>query len=326
MSNRILWILILLWFIFAWIWLYMYAFVYYNGNLTLQSNISDYSVTLESQNWVVDIKKECEDIFCIFPDLSPFSYSLIVEKSGYKTIRESLNIDRNESTIIEIVLEKEITLESVSLLNSDDANVNLESTDLWDDSDSQLTQQELALLREEKIEALKNQRQSYAYFTIPQFWEVFFKAAWTWLNLSITDQLGNNKVIQSFSTRPEKNTISVQAIEWDEETIFITYGEKKYLYHILTSTFQELDLEIDVKYVKVLTGKTYWFVTEKWVFMYELFWKKTFEYFTMFSDYIFIKGWYIWLIHSGDTSKKKLLGLDSANGNIIVFHNLFIIM
>ena len=108
LSNRTLWILILIWFVLSFYWFYKYFFELKLTKLEIISNISNFSWSLVNSKFEKDFS--CITKECIIDELPPFEYELIIYKENYKIYKS--NIILNNSKII-INLEKDIKLEKV---------------------------------------------------------------------------------------------------------------------------------------------------------------------------------------------------------------------
>ena len=109
LSNRVLWILILLSMIWGFYIFYQVFFKIKLTELEINSNIENFSGSLEN----IKFSKEfyCEKKKCIIGEIPPFDYKLKIEKENYKYFIK--NIDLNEEKDIKIFLEKKVIFEKV---------------------------------------------------------------------------------------------------------------------------------------------------------------------------------------------------------------------
>ena len=96
MSNRVLWVLILIWVIGLAILVNMYFFVYYTSSLIITSNISEYNVYLEKISIWKFSDYDCKEKVCNIKDLAPLEYKLSVSKDGYKSIEKNIKVPARE--------------------------------------------------------------------------------------------------------------------------------------------------------------------------------------------------------------------------------------
>ncbi len=80
MSNRLLWILIILWFLGAIVIFYLYFFVYYTSTLLCSAKVS------------------------------PFSYTLTANSNGYKQIRQDITVPAGNTLEVNLDFEKDVVL------------------------------------------------------------------------------------------------------------------------------------------------------------------------------------------------------------------------
>ena len=85
----------------AWIWVigYLYFFVYHVVVITVQNNIADYSVVLESKNSLEKQIIRCPEKTCAIPNIPPLEYIIGIGKQWYnpqifeKQVTSSLTLD-----------------------------------------------------------------------------------------------------------------------------------------------------------------------------------------------------------------------------------------
>ena len=106
MSNRFLSVLILASFIWLGVAAYLYFFVYHVVVVTIQNNVSDYTVILESKNTLEKQTVTCPEPLCVIPHVPPFEYTLWIEKNGYNSQIFTKHI--TTSTTLDIALQKTV--------------------------------------------------------------------------------------------------------------------------------------------------------------------------------------------------------------------------
>jgi len=116
-------------------------------------------------------------------------------------------VSRSEIRSLVFVLEKDTQLSAVEPLVV--GEVENETPELIETG---LSQQEILLSKEEKIERLRNKKLYYAYFEISNFGEVYFKKDNTKLNLYLKDELGKEKTITQFNTIVKESEISIEQV------------------------------------------------------------------------------------------------------------------
>lgn len=121
LSNRVLWILILTWFILSFYLFYKYFFELKLTNLNIQSNVSGFSGSIINTKFEKDFF--CETKKCVITEIPTFNYDLIIEKDNYKNYKEEFNLWKMSD--LNIYLEKEILLEKLE-------DKNLENVQWYD--------------------------------------------------------------------------------------------------------------------------------------------------------------------------------------------------
>ncbi|MCH2188575.1 hypothetical protein MK079_01960 [Candidatus Gracilibacteria bacterium] len=111
MSNRFLGLLILVGFVGIGIAVYLYFFVYHVVVVKIYTNVSDYSVRIESSNGAHSLNYTCEESFCLVPDVPPFQSLIAIEKPGYDTVILERYLDR--SIELKVELYPEVTFEPI---------------------------------------------------------------------------------------------------------------------------------------------------------------------------------------------------------------------
>ena len=293
MSNRILWILILLWFLFFWIVFYLYFFIYYKGIIVINSNVKNYKVELYANRIVKTFNFDCPVKRCILDDISPFNYNFKIKKQWYETFEENIKISRNDNFHINVNLKKKINLRKIELKTK-----------------------KQTLSNEKEIELIKKKNFYYAFFDLKDGKQFYFIEK----NWKIT-LFHLEKDLVSFDLVPS-NDLSLKKVYGDKDSIFIKVWNKKYIYNLSNNSLQEVDLFIDVIYVKYWKNN-YLLATSKGNFIYDIKTNKL-EYFSLFKDFIYFDDYYIWLVKSSETRIMKNLWLEHWwDFNTVISYNPF---
>ncbi len=313
MSNRLMWLLLLLVIIFAGVWFYMYSFVTYTWTVVINTNVEDYNVELQNIKTLNPITTDCSGEKCEIEEVPPFEYKMIISKQWYKKYEETISVSRSEIKSVVFALEKDTKLSVIEPLLVKENNMQT-----WTILQTGLNTKEILLSKEEKLERLKNKKLYYAYFEITNFWEVYFKKDKTKLNLYLRDELGKEKRITQFNTIARDWDINVQQVFWENSKILITYWEENFLYNSVTASLDKLSLSVPIRYIKTWIGNTLQFVTDKWTFIHK---NKKFEYFSMFEDFVYKDEMYIWIVSSDDERRKKNLNFEKESWTLVILQN-----
>ena len=111
--------------------------------------------------------------------------------------------------------------------------------------------------------------------------------------------------------------IKVQKISWDEDLFIINYDKKNYIFDKKRLNLKNLNLNIPIIYAKKINYKIY-LITTKWTFILN---NNNLEYFSMFSDFVFQKWNYIWIIKNNDFYIKNNFNLEKNEWNLIFLYN-----
>ncbi len=113
--------------------------------------------------------------------------------------------------------------------------------------------------------------------------------------------------------------LSIFRIYSSRDDYYILNWNKKYIYNFSSDILLELELTIDIDYIK-RNENLYIIKTEKGSFIYDKT-SKNLEYFTFFEDFVYYKDFYIWIIKKDDERRLKNLSISSINGNSIFKYN-----
>jgi len=168
------------------------------------------------------------------------------------------------------------------------------------------------LTPQEKIEELKRINSFYKIIEIES--DIFYFSK----KDNILEVKLGEKIVWNFDLVPvDKLSISRVYSSWDD--YYILNWNKKYIYNSSLDLLLELDLTIDIDYIK-RSEYLYIIKTQKWSFVFDRN-TKTLEYFTFFDDFVYYKDFYIWIIQEGDERRLKNLSISSINWNSIFKYN-----
>lgn len=121
LSNRVLGILILSWFILSFYGFYKYFFELQLTNVEIISNVSNFSWSLVNTKFKKDFF--CYNKKCILESIPPFEYNLLIKKENYKVYSEKIVLWKNKK--LNIFLEKDIKIELYKVESLDDTKKNI---------------------------------------------------------------------------------------------------------------------------------------------------------------------------------------------------------
>lgn len=235
MSNRLLAILILLWFGGAIYAFYLYFYVYYKWNLEITSNLDTYNITLYSDTVKRSFSKTCDSSKCLFTWLPPVEYTLTASASGYTKLQQDITIPKNSTAITAIQLKKEILLEPISQFVP-------------------------RLDPKEKVEK----------FTSRKLYKLIDNEAWVYYVTKKNNRIyieDENRNIWDFDFTGTKRDIRVEKVMWDSDTIFLHIQDTNSLYHKKYQQFSEIWIE-DITYIKKYSPYTFLIVTPEQIYEY----------------------------------------------------------
>jgi len=170
----------------------------------------------------------------------------------------------------------------------------------------------IVLTPEEKIEEIKLNQ---SFYKIIDLWDskFFFSK-----NDNSLELKKDEKTIGNFDLVPG-NKLFIQKIYSSKNDFYIVIWNKKYIYNQNTDLIFELDLTIDVKYIK-RSEDIFIIVTNNGSYVFDKT-DKSLEYFTFFDDFVYYKDSYVWIIKENDETRIKNLWLESLTDNSIYFYN-----
>lgn len=168
------------------------------------------------------------------------------------------------------------------------------------------------LTPEEKIEELKLTKSFYKVINLENN-NFYFSKVDNSLDLKI-----NNKLVWNFDLVPD-NKLEIQRIYSSDNDFYLVVWNKKYIYNSLSDIILELDLNIDVNYIK-RSDDVYIINTKKWSFIYNKA-NSNLEYFIFFEDFVYYNDSYIWIIRKDDITRINNLSLGLLDKNSIFLYN-----
>ncbi len=300
MSNRLLWVLILIWVIGLAILAHLYFFVYYTSTLVIKSNVKDYKIVLEKT--AKDFYNyECKQENCEIKDIAPLEYRLTISKEEYKTIVKNIKIPARNKLELEVILEKDTLLKKVEKEENKEEEEKHEET------------------KEEKIERIKNSQKSYFFYKLDNNLGFSFILNSWMLDLNIN----KNGVIYDIwqFKKVDKEDISIEKIYGNKKYIFLSIWEEKYLINIENYKKTKLQITPKIKYIKSWKDeKSFILETDKWAFIYN-YTKDSMEYFYLFKDFVYLDEWYIWVVYKNETEKLKNFWWEEKRNNLVIKYN-----
>lgn len=300
MLNKLLSLLILIC-VFWWIYgLYYYFFVLNKSNLTLHWNVENYTVRLYNQTLKTSFFSDCKKTTCELIDIAPFTYSMTIEKDGYKTWNQDIILESKTTQEFQFQLDKQLQVEKIVVS---------------DTQQEQTTQNQIAELRMKDV--LEN---AYALFDIETLGYLYFTKN---NDTTLTLWYQNSGVTENLYTFPffEKKDIFIQPVYHTLDTVLIITPNQKYIYNVVLKKVEEIYFPQPILYVKK-NDKNYAFVTQKWTFLYDVVTKKV-EYFALFTDFIPLNSTqYLWVISENDTERKKNYNLENESWDLIVKYDI----
>lgn len=302
MSNRILWILILIWFAGFWYLFYLIFFVQYTWTLEITSNIDNYSVELYATKVYQTFNYECKEKKCTITDLSPFTYDVTITSPSYKEIKQELSLKWKTTNYIKANFEKDTKLTEINEVK--ETNINTEIT-------KETT--------EEKIANIKLKKETDYTVDLWILWFFYFKTNWN--NLELFKKWESKDTKLWTFPKVDKKDIQIFEINGNTDKILISLKDRKYIYNLKLLKIDEFKLAPKIKYIKVGNLETnYLIVTDVWTYTYDEL-SKELIYFYLFKDFVYLKDAYIWVIYKDEKNKFTNFSLKDNNKNLIIKYN-----
>ena len=266
MSNRILWILIIIGFIGAIVLFYLYFFVYYTSTLTVTSNISPFSFSLASTKLPQRIEYTCEKSPCTYTDISPFVYEIQGFATWYTSEIQNFSLPSSSSYTVDIQFEKKIELMEVPEVNSWS----------WEVSTS------------EKVSIVKLKKSSYTFFDIPTLGYFSFEAKKESMDLFYQADINSPKKLIGNFDLVNATDIRLIPFLWSKTKILLSL-EPKTNYSIDIDTKEIISFNLDPEAQSVKQGESdseYIVSTKLGAYIYDTR-KDIPEYFSQFHDFVY---------------------------------------
>jgi hypothetical protein len=128
------------------------------------------------------------------------------------------------------------------------------------------------------------------------------------------------KKISKYLNEKDLEDISIFEIYWEKNKFLIKHQNIQYIYNKKLANLEKIDFSIPIIYAKKSYNKNLAFITEKWTFTYSN--KKELEYFSMFSDFVYINWDYVWIIKNNDKTRKNNFNFQKEKWDLIISKNL----
>lgn len=289
MSRKLYALFILIWALWSLVLAYLYFFVYYTAVVTVNANVSEYSVELFSKSTAQKWTHECPEKICVIHDVSPFEYNISISKQGYETelINAKISPRRREEIFVQ--------LDKKSLLSSLEA-VQIEETP------------------KEKIKRLREEKLYFARFVLEDDTMITFSEGKNQLLM----QHRSSSFVHDISDFPFVPADSIFA-EYigDTKDIFMQLWNKYYIFETASGKLHTLPFEIKLLYIKAgKTSSQYIIVTEKGSFLYNINSEES-EFQYLFKDFVYHDNALIWIIYEDEEQKKSNFNL-TGKWNLII--------
>ena len=290
MSNRLIWLIIILLFLVIWTLSYLYLFVYYTWNLEINSTLGEFKAELYSKDLYKTFKYNCKNKDCKIEKLSPLNYELSILKEWYVLYKENIKIPENKTINLKIELKKDIKL--------------VENKTKIDETTNQ-----------EKINKIKSLNSHFAYFFIDKIWNFYF------------DENQDKKLDLSFENtkiwtfeKAEKQEIRLEKI-YNSNYFYLEIWNKKIIYNLDSLDYKEINLKIKIDYIKRWINNIFLIKTDKWTFTYD-FQNEILNYFSLFSDFVYYENWYIAVVKKDDLTRINNLWLENNKKEKIIYFDI----
>ncbi|MCP4522800.1 MAG: hypothetical protein GY828_01120 [Candidatus Gracilibacteria bacterium] len=303
MRNRIFGLFILIGVLGGAYLFYWYVYIFNVVHLTFEANRSEY--TLELRQTGNSIPYSCEQNQCNIRGLVRDNYDVFAKTEGFKDISLSLFPERGEN-IYPLIFEKKYELLSVS-----PDNISEGETIFLDEKNT-----ENSLTIQEKIAAIKEKKDRYHTIKTKMNTYVYKKRGAQLVLFQNKNEIG------LFPIGP-KSSLDIYEVKNNPDVLILYFGEKKYFFSLISGKLLDLDFQVPIEYIKKAdNSREYIFVTAKGSFLYDMS-TNTFEYNTLFSDYVFYKNkTYIGIVKKDESEKKHFFHIsDKEQQNSIVLYN-----
>lgn len=297
MSNKILAFIILLLIFGSIIWGYLYLFVFYGGNLELKWNISDFNIALSTDIVGQELNYACWENTCIYEDIPPLEYKVIISKSWYQDFISYKKIPGKWTLLLEFQLEKKVELTQLW---------TVETKDLWE-------------LASEKVTRLKY-RDFYSYYDFSDA-GVFYIREYLWKLFLYHDINEEERLVYDFKKVSHDKIHITPIYGTDYYNIFI--DNSNYLFNIENTALRGIDLQQKIIYWKSWKiVQELVFITDVWSYVYNIKSRKS-EYYVPFLDFTYLDdGEILWLIEKNDEKRVNNFGVSIQKERALFRYNL----
>ena len=291
LRNKLFALFILLWVIWAFVLFYIYFFLYYTATLVVDTNIESYKVSLFSKKTAQSFEYSCWEKRCTLLDIPPFEYNMTLSSTGYKDEVQTFTLKARKTQEVFLTMEKQVRFEKVEEVKTG-----------------------TGLTAQEKIEALRKQKSSYALFPLMSGKEIQIEDLWWELVL-----IYEGKELFRFE-KIDPTQIEIQEID-QTDSIYIKAAQTQGILDSKAYSFTSLEFIPKIFYIKWgSTSQELIFISDKGAFTYNKN-TKIFTYFYAFLDYIPLEKEYIGLIYADEDQKKKNYNLQEEKENLIIRYN-----
>lgn len=304
MSNRILWILLLVWVLWFGYLFYLVFFVTYTWTLEINSNIESYSVKLYAKKIAQTYNYECTTKKCSLNEISPFDYNVTISSPTYKDYISEINIRWKTTNSLDVNLIKDTKLSYV--------DTKIEETSTWTISQEQINT---------KVDELQLKKWTNYFVALDNLG--YFYSKLNWNNLDFYRNVNWLEIKLWKFPKVSDDLIEVMQVFWNEKMILIKLWDDKYLYNLESSKVDNFKLVPKLKYIKAWDNfDNYLLVTDVWVFKISAT-DRIPKYFYLFKDFVYSSWSYIWVIYKDEKEKFNNFSLKNNNKNVIIKYNSY---
>ena len=297
MSNRVLWVLLLVWIILFLVWLYFVFFVEFTWTLQITSNIESYHVNLFSKKLFKNFEYECDKKVCTIENLSPFDYTITLSAPTYKDIVNDLKIYWKQVNKMNLDFQKDTKLVEMNSIENTSTNSWVIDTTLEND--------------------LKDN--SYYYKKLDWVWYFYFKENNS--NIVLYSNINSKEKALGTFKKVNKEEINIFFVDSSKNKILISLSENKFIYNLDLSSTVEFILKPQINYVKMWDNlASYLVVTNLWTYIYDEV-SNTITYFYLFKDFVYLDDNYIGVIYKEERDKMKNFSIPDSWKNVIINYN-----
>ncbi len=294
MSNRFLWFLLLIWVPLFFFMMYLIFFVSYTWIIIIDSNVTNYEVSLFAKNYAKEFSYKCEVKKCTLTNISPLDYNITIKSSTYKDYIWEIKVSARKILPLKVLLIKDTKL-------------------------NEITQPKISPSTKAKIDEIKLKKQNFWFDSIPWFGYFYFREKWNKLELFRNVDSKETK-LWDFPRVPVNN-IWIGEVYWENQSIFISLADDRYIYNLSNNDLLNFKLVPKINYIKLWDNYiSYLINTDKWMYIYDKS-QKSLEYFYMFRDFVYYIDSYIWIIYKDENSKFNNFWIESKWKNIILKYN-----